>query len=285
MIDKITDCYGIEVSFNFMKQIIAEENPRSVLDVGCGIGSNLTIKLAKAFPNVQFLGIDTDWHSINYAKKNESKNLKFVHADDFNQKSKFDIVLASEVIEHVEEPNEFLLFLRQHVSPQGKVIITLPNGYGPKEIVNAIAAVIILLLNYLSLKDKIKAVLRRNDSSMQYATLDSSPHINFFSYKELLYIFKESGFEVVKYHPVTFLCGIGIEKIIKGDKMLNWNAQIAEKLPPQLNSNWIFALKITDSYNEFKYKRNYYSLVQKLLNIKRLSLRKSLPLDFLSIDN
>jgi 2-polyprenyl-3-methyl-5-hydroxy-6-metoxy-1,4-benzoquinol methylase len=279
---KISDLSGIEISFNFISEIMGEQNPRSVLDVGCGTGSNLTIKLAKAFPDIQFLGIDTDWVSINYAKQNETENLKFIHLDDLKPESKFDIIVASEVIEHVDEPNEFLLFLRQHVSPRGKVILSLPNGYGPKEITNAIVALLIILLNSLSLKDKVKVFLQKNDGNeppIKYTTLASSPHINFFSFKEILNIFKESGFEVVKYRPRTFLGGIGFARILKGDKILNWNASIAEKLPPQLNSTWIFVLQTTEKYNEFKYKRNYYSLIQKLINNKRLSYRKPLPPD------
>jgi SAM-dependent methyltransferase len=93
-------------------------NADEVLDVGCSKGwlSNILSKKAK-----YVLGIDFNEKSIESAKKYASDNLKFVVGDvvayNFNQK--FDVVILSNVLEHIENRVDFL----KRISQIGKKLL------------------------------------------------------------------------------------------------------------------------------------------------------------------
>eukprot|EP00913_Durusdinium_trenchii_P013404 g12585.t1 len=130
-----TNTYGLLKRFRFIREFLAETSPKSVLDVGCGTGNNLTVPLAKEFPHIRFVAADADRASIEFAQANNtSENLSFRLTDDVSAHEKFDVVIASEVIEHVEDPKDFLKFLGSRLAPGGRVVLTLPNGYGPFEL-------------------------------------------------------------------------------------------------------------------------------------------------------
>ena len=83
-----------------------------VLDVGCGIGS-VAIDVAFAKPNTQIIGIDINKDSIIFADKLKNKkslkNIKFIYGNVMNQKDiNADIVILSNVLEHIEDRNSFL---------------------------------------------------------------------------------------------------------------------------------------------------------------------------------
>lgn len=48
---------------------------------------------------------------------------------DVSLEEKFDVVLAGDVIEHVNNPASLLEFAKRHLSGSGKIIITTPNPY------------------------------------------------------------------------------------------------------------------------------------------------------------
>jgi len=80
----------------------------SVLDIGCGNGS-LTRDLAKKAKRV--VGIDCNEKYIAQAKKNNgAANIEYVLGDvvvyDFREK--FDVLVLSNVLEHIEKRKEFL---------------------------------------------------------------------------------------------------------------------------------------------------------------------------------
>jgi SAM-dependent methyltransferase len=82
-----------------------------ICEIGCGGGKLLSL-LAKAYPQHQFVG----WDLANDAAKfwnYELKNLSFFSGDIFKstaeiQKNQFDLVLLIDVVEHVENPHQFL---------------------------------------------------------------------------------------------------------------------------------------------------------------------------------
>lgn len=81
-----------------------------VLDLGCkyGVISDFIAEKAK-----EVVGIDHDGGAIEIAKKNYRRNnLTFIQADarEFLQsnKEKFDVLILSHILEHLDEPKEFL---------------------------------------------------------------------------------------------------------------------------------------------------------------------------------
>ena len=115
------------------KYSIAEERPLknlNIIDVGCG-GGILSEPLKRLGASVT--GIDASETAIQSARLHSKKsNLEInylVGTIDslIEQKKLYDLVIASEVIEHVQDPNDFIKGLKKLVLPKGKIILTTLN--------------------------------------------------------------------------------------------------------------------------------------------------------------
>jgi 2-polyprenyl-3-methyl-5-hydroxy-6-metoxy-1,4-benzoquinol methylase len=104
-----------------------------ILDIGCGRGE-LPYALAKACAKVT--GIDYSSEAIKIANKtfshDSSLNLEYICDDvlDYPFSSKFDRIILSDVVEHIDEPALQILLMRckELLSPDGLLIIhTAPN--------------------------------------------------------------------------------------------------------------------------------------------------------------
>jgi len=106
------------------------------LDVGCG-GGILSEKLKRLGANVT--GIDASKNSIEIAKKHAKKSRleidykcittsKLLKIKDDKVINKFDLVIASEVIEHVNNRKIFLSDISNLCRPGGLVIFTTINN-------------------------------------------------------------------------------------------------------------------------------------------------------------
>mmetsp|Transcript_21929 Transcript_21929/g.40008 ORF Transcript_21929/g.40008 Transcript_21929/m.40008 type:complete len:170 (+) Transcript_21929:6625-7134(+) len=101
---------------------------KQVLDVGCG-GGILSERLGRLGARV--LGIDPAAKAIETAKQHMSADLEYYveyrNTEVESVKDQFDIVIASEVIEHVTDPKEFLSHVVGRVKPGGDLFLSCPN--------------------------------------------------------------------------------------------------------------------------------------------------------------
>lgn len=105
-----------------------------ILDVGCG-GGILSEPLARLGANVT--GLDASLELIAIAEehkkldKNLAINLNYVQnvIEDWKEenKGKFDAVVASEILEHVIDPDLFLKSCSEVLKPNGSIFITTIN--------------------------------------------------------------------------------------------------------------------------------------------------------------
>jgi len=99
-----------------------------VLDVAAAQG-NFSLRLAE-------MGYNVTWNDLraelaDYVRlKHESGALTYRagNAFELNLEQPFDIVLITEIIEHVAYPDDFLIKAAQLVRPGGYIIMTTPNG-------------------------------------------------------------------------------------------------------------------------------------------------------------
>ncbi len=266
--------YGLSKRLEFVAGIVADFRPKRVLDVGCGTGANLTAPLAQRFPETSFVGIDSDPASIAYAnRESPAGNAQYFVEANFGDTETYDLVIASEVIEHVEDPDAFLNSLRGFLAPDGKLVLTLPNGLGPFELVSFAETVMHLTGIYRVLR-AFKRILRpRVVGSVTSDTLAISPHINFFSYGQIRSVIAGGGFRILAYRPRTFLCGFGFDHLIRSPRTIAWNAEIADRLPPQLASAWMFLLSPCVSKGGQAFRRSRFARFRRFLNEKRWNLR------------
>lgn len=264
--------YGMVKRIEFVSRIIGELRPGRVLDIGCGTGVNLTQPLALLFSDVSFVGVDSDVKSIEFAnRENGAPNVCYL-SDKNAAQGQFDLIIASEVIEHVEEPDGFLSYLRTRLTPGGRLVLTLPNGLGFFELASLVETLFHLSGIYGVLR-ATKHRLRGKRVPTTADTLAVSPHINFFSFRQITSLISDNGFEIIAYIPRTLLCGFVFDQMITSRRLLAWNAREADRLPPSLVSAWMFLLAPSGQARPSRYRRGAYARLRRFLNEKRWNLR------------
>jgi Methyltransferase domain len=88
--------------------------PKTIGDVGCGAGEVLALLQQKMDPSCRFWGYDVAPPAIEKAKTRENDRLKFSLADLCEiETPHFDLLLALEVVDHVEDYIGFLRILKK----------------------------------------------------------------------------------------------------------------------------------------------------------------------------
>lgn len=110
---------------------------KSVLDIGCHVGS-FSISLSNILSDIKVTGVDISEECIESANALKEKfaknkdNIEFLNWDCRNaiiiEESKYDLVFAGEILEHMIDINGFIEKLENTVKPDGYVYITVPSG-------------------------------------------------------------------------------------------------------------------------------------------------------------
>jgi len=115
---------------NLILREIPKKGSKAILDIGCGRGF-LDIELGKKGYHVT--GVDFSEEAVNFAKKlseqnNLSKTVNFIVGDLFKLvfDKQFDIVICSEVVEHIEDDKSAVKKLASFLNDSGILIITVP---------------------------------------------------------------------------------------------------------------------------------------------------------------
>lgn len=108
---------GKRIACSFVPKVEKRLN-KTALDVGCRDGY-WTIWLNNQGYKVTSLDIEP--HYKNAIKHDVNKGLPF-------KNSAFDLVFCTEVVEHLEKPEQFLKEVDRVLKPKGKSVITTPNS-------------------------------------------------------------------------------------------------------------------------------------------------------------
>lgn len=98
-----------------------------VLDAGCGTGYGAAILIEAGAANV--LGVDDDAANIRYARRRyESPRVRFEknNLDDFDCDGSFDLVVSSNVMEHLDVPEAFLHTVWTRLERPGRLLVAVP---------------------------------------------------------------------------------------------------------------------------------------------------------------
>jgi ubiquinone/menaquinone biosynthesis C-methylase UbiE len=99
-----------------------------VLDAGCGEGITLE-RIIRLFPEKTVSGIDISQDNIDIGRQH---GLPVSQGDVFHLQMKDDAVdccILSEVIEHLDRPEEALGEIRRVLKARGKLVIVFPNDF------------------------------------------------------------------------------------------------------------------------------------------------------------
>ena len=96
-----------------------------ILDIGCSNGS--LINKINSNKNLEIHGIDISSKAIKYSKNKGLQNTQVMDADKLKYGDKeFDIIIASDVLEHIENDNDALLEWKRVLKDNGFAIIFVP---------------------------------------------------------------------------------------------------------------------------------------------------------------
>ncbi len=115
-----------------LRKIIPMLKGKSVLDVGCGVG---TIDFYLAKLNFEVFGIDISEKAIEMSILN-AKHLglrgktKFKSGDFLKESfdKKFDLIICSEVIEHIRNDDDFISKAHNLLKKNGLIFVTTPSN-------------------------------------------------------------------------------------------------------------------------------------------------------------
>ena len=174
-----------EVSHSYLKPIVDKlvaDIPAgsTVLDMGCGNGSFLSLYRDRGW---SLYGTDFSPTGIEIARSSYPE-IEFIlgdaqtSADDLlDQIGPVDLVISTEVIEHLYDPKAFLLTAYNMLKPGGVLVVTTPyHGY---------------------LKNLVMALTGQMDK--HYTVLWDHGHIKFWSAKTLGKAIADTGFELVEF--------------------------------------------------------------------------------------
>ncbi len=173
---------------------IDSRNPKSILDVGCGDGFYLHL-LSSLYPLAKVIGVDFDTNALNSARINlKGRKVILRQGDvcklDFKDNS-FDVVLASEVFEHLESDTRGIKEVYRVLKPGGLLLVSVPHS------------------NYPLLWDPVNWLLKNlfNTHIKQgfWAGIWNQ-HVRLYSKDQLENLLIKGGFKEIKLDTLTHIC-------------------------------------------------------------------------------
>lgn len=209
----------------------------SILEVACGVGG-VTLPLARLGANVRAIDIDRNDVDRLIARARELRlgNVTATVEDafTFRHDTRYDVIVASEVLEHVIDPDAMLANIVRHLNPGGLVIVTTPNGYGPWE-----------LSNYMRPHHVARRWnwLRRAIGKPPYVAGTGPDHCQHFTRGKLVQLFGRHDLDVHRFMNSDFM--LTVSKHLRHHPTLGaFDAEFANLVPHWMASGWYVALRL-----------------------------------------
>lgn len=108
-VEQVTHRLRLELARGYVSYLCSFYPIKNVLDLGCGDGG-LVWLLAKSNPNVNFVGYDLQPKSIETGSKRLENlpNAKIIYQNIREVECKADLIIMTEVLEHMVDPHEFI---------------------------------------------------------------------------------------------------------------------------------------------------------------------------------
>jgi 2-polyprenyl-3-methyl-5-hydroxy-6-metoxy-1,4-benzoquinol methylase len=200
-----------------------------ILELGCGRGEIASLLSGEV------VGVEIDEIELRHAVE-AGVDARPGDARTWTDARLYDAVVASEVIEHVPDPERLLENAARHLSPGGTLVLTTPNGYGPYE------------LRHHRLNPSVQLRqwnwIRRRFGRQPYIA-GGIDHAQFFTWTRLRRLIEQAGFEILEIrHSDALLGGLNVPTALS-----RWDAHLADRLPRWAVSGWYVAARLTESKN------------------------------------
>jgi 2-polyprenyl-3-methyl-5-hydroxy-6-metoxy-1,4-benzoquinol methylase len=158
----------------------------------------------------QVQGIDVSEKAIQAARR--ANTMDNVHFDVMSAEElvasgiRYDAVICSEVLEHLHDPRPLLKVLYQSLKHDGKLIVTVPNGFGPREALVTKPVLNMRKANGWGWKmiTRLKETMGYSGTTTQSAA-DNLDHVQFFSKKDLQQLSEENNFMITHFGKANFV--------------------------------------------------------------------------------
>jgi 2-polyprenyl-3-methyl-5-hydroxy-6-metoxy-1,4-benzoquinol methylase len=162
---------GEKLTRVFVELVKKLDGVKSICDLGCGNG-HITGRLAAL--GYQVTGVDASASGIKIARRTYP-GVEFIEGligKDLNNLGSFDLVISSDVIEHLYRPSDLLEAATSLLKPHGQILLGTPyHGY---------------------LKNLALAATGKMDAHL--SALHDGGHIKFFSVRTLSMLMNSHGF-------------------------------------------------------------------------------------------
>jgi 2-polyprenyl-3-methyl-5-hydroxy-6-metoxy-1,4-benzoquinol methylase len=136
LLDTEDHAYGYDFDFDVMHKFMIESfvpffnTAGNILELGSYKG-HFTKRLLKHFDSVTCVEAAED--AINYAKSRFPNNVTFIHSkfEDLLLTEKFDNIVLTHVLEHLDNPVDLLKMIKTRLSPKGRLLLACPNANAP----------------------------------------------------------------------------------------------------------------------------------------------------------
>lgn len=190
---------------------------KTILDVGC-VGQDVSYENPNWLHNqikkicISIDGVDIEENGIKILKE---KGYSIFHVNELSAlNKKYDIILMSDVIEHVNDPVGFLSFYSKFLGESGVMIITTPNAHG--------------IRNFSS-------IIIRNDYSL------NPEHTFWFCPKTLTEVVDRASLNFVDFYWLKeYFKAKEIKSIIH--RFIFWFNSVLAKLRSQFNPNFMYII-------------------------------------------
>jgi SAM-dependent methyltransferase len=233
--------YGHWERVNWLKEYMA---PRArTLEFGCGTGCMITLPLLSQ--GVDIYGIDRSQESIAYGRDIFSRYgfeaTRLLDGDLADIHEQFAVIVASEVLEHVsdDELPRVLALLRERLEADGKLLVTVPNGYGLFELDSLLyfktgLGRLAERMRMIRVLERLKARIqgREYQDCPYQSTLDASPHLQRFTYSSIQALLEENGFKILECKGSPLASGPFCHVLFSGyERIMDLNSRIGAWLP------------------------------------------------------
>jgi len=215
----------------------------TVLDVGCGNG---IISRGIGMNGYQVYGIDISEKAIEKARSLTTlPNVKFdvISAEQLVADGKrYDAVICSEVLEHLNHPEKLLNTLYQSLNNDGILIVTVPNGSGPRELFVTRPVIKMQKKNGFlwRLLIRIKKLFGYSGTTVQ-SDADDLTHVQFFTKRSLERLARQNKFQITRFGVTNFIDDVFPFSLLtrKIKALQKLDAAIADKLPKQFAGSFV----------------------------------------------
>jgi len=236
----IEDCYATKKKIYIFRDEINNYRLRNkkieIFDFGCGNALDCAKYLINKLD--KYYGYDIHNESIEFANKNfRSKNIIFSNK---LPKKKFDIIIISEVLEHLDKPEQVLNLLQKNLKKNGFILGSIPNGYGLTEIEKYlihkffIYKIAKFIYKFFKKKTSVKTIPFNHQSG----------HIQFFTLKKFRGIVFKNNL-LIKFIKNGSIFGADLtgSTILKPNIFKELNTFLADYIPSFMSATWIFKLQ------------------------------------------